>query len=71
MTEQPNVYQGKRGITRVWRCDVCRRLFEWNPAATWHGSRKDVDDGNWEKIRVMCSTECFELVGEREGGRND
>ena len=60
MGEKPHQYSAKRGPVRVYTCDVCSRRFEWRdqPGAEYHGSVKDLDDGNWDKITIACSQEC-------------
>ncbi len=58
----PHVYTAKRGVVRVYRCDGCGKLFEWNAGSAWLGRERDADDEKWDKITFACSQECRSLL---------
>lgn len=43
---------------KLWTCSVCGHVGEWTGEWRWYGSMRDMDDGRWDRITVVCSPEC-------------
>ena len=71
MARAPITYTANRGSVHVWQCNVCGKLFEWadESEAQYYGSERDVDDGNWDKITIVCSAACRAKF-ERASGKH-
>jgi hypothetical protein len=62
-TVAPYVYQADRGLVWVYTCSVCGSRFEWvQGESSWYGSWKDLENGNWKKIKFACSHACKETL---------
>ena len=44
----------------IYKCSVCRKLFNWNEQSSWYGSDKDMEEHS-EKIEYFCSDKCKDL----------
>ena len=43
---------------QLWRCDGCNQPFLWYTDASYYGSLKEVDNGQYDRITVTCSSSC-------------
>jgi len=51
------VHGGKK-----WCCDGCGKWDWWGATWQWHGSLGDAEDGNWNRVTVVCSQSCKNVV---------
>jgi len=42
---------------KVYQCNICGKLFNWNKESSWYGSDYD-SENNPDKIKYFCSDKC-------------
>jgi len=52
---------------KLYRCDVCKKVENWNDGWQWFGSDNDLDNG--KPILYTCSDKCRESIKGFEANR--